>query len=218
MMAIRAATWFCAVLTLVTGLAQPVSAGLAEPFPITTENLLVVGMAPTEIVEYDSLLLEYPTPIAAVMAKAVTTSGATVLDEILKTKYSVGIYQYNAHLHRWMPMWERVTGEMSIAFVEGYDILDLTGDGMPELAVRIRYSGPERVLDYVVKSVENGQVTDVFQRRSLYQGRVTATTGAIVFHSPVVENGEDFDRQETYSWNPKLRLFEKTREIRNKVP
>ena len=215
-MTIRAAAWVGMVLGLSAVLTLPAMADLPEAFPITTDNLIVVGMAPTEVAEFDPLLVDYPAPVAVVMAKAVTTTGTNLLDEVLQTKHSVGIYQYHAGLRRWMPMWEQVTGELSIAFVEGYEILDVTGNGSPELAVRIRYSGPERVLDYVVKSVENGQVNDVFQRRSVYQGRVTASTGFIVFDAPVSDE-PDFRKEEIYAWDPDQERFDKIREIRNRV-
>jgi hypothetical protein len=211
----------CAGLAaLFVSLAFPVMA-LAMPSwanPVTTGNLTVVGFTPSEIVEW--VALEERTtagaPIAVVMAKAVTHEGATVLDEVLLTKYSIGIYAYNPSRQKWLPLWERVTGQLNVGFVDGYDILDINGDGRQDIGIRIRYYGPGRALDYVVKTVENGSVRDLFEEKSIYQGSVTASTGFIVIDR-VMRETPGFTRTDVYEWTEQDERFEKIREIRNRI-
>lgn len=208
---------------VVGGLVFSISAGAAPILPawanpVSAANLETIGMEPTEIVDW-TLLQERTnegSPLAVIFAKATTTAGATTLAQVLATKHSIGIYSYDRKRMRWTPVWERVTAEMEVDFVEGYQITDVNGDGHEDVCVRIRYYGSARVLDYIVKTVENGRVKDMFQERSIYQGSVTAAAGYIVVDQ-LMPGQSDYEKTEIYSWSRSSHGFEKVKETRKKV-
>ncbi len=186
--------------------------------PVSTGNLAVLGMVPTEVTEWTLLDADMTAdlPMAVVMAKAVTTAGETTLDAVLGTKYSIGIYVYQPRLNRWMPVWERVTGTLTVGFVEGFEIADVNGDGRREVCIRIRYSGPNRALDYIVKTVDNGLVRDLFEEKSIYRGAVTAASGAIVVRREI-PGTPDIQQREVFTWTPTQKRFEKVSEQRLRI-
>ncbi len=185
--------------------------------PVTTGNIFVFGMQPNEIVRWELLeqTMNGGVPLAVSFAKETTTDGETVLDEVLATKHSIGIYMFHPERQMWMPLWERVTGRLGVDFVEDYELADLTGDGVPELCVRIRYYGGARALDFIVKEIDGARVRDVFEAKSIYHGDVTTSQGYITISRPVRDE-EGFDMTELYHWHGDDG-FEKIREIRNKV-
>lgn len=207
----------CAGLLLIA--AAPARADEAASLfapPVSVGTLAVVGMTPTEVVEWTLLpqRSEAGAPLAVVFAKATTDAGETMLDEVLATKHSIGIYAYQAQLGRWLPVWERVTGEMGVDFVEGYDILDVDGDGVKDVCVRIRYYGEGRALDYAVMTVADGRVKEVFEQKSIYRGSVTAATGYIVVKRRIREQG--IAAMDVYAWAGQRGAFQKVREVRDR--
>lgn len=184
--------------------------------PVTVDTLGVVGMSPTEVVEWTMLpqRSEGGSPLAVVFAKQTTDVGETLLDEVLATKHSIGVYSYQAQLHRWLPVWERVTGQMGIDFVEGYDILDVDGDGSKDVCVKIRYYGEGRALDYLVLAVNGGGVKEMFEQKSIYRGSVTASTGYIVVKRRIRDQA--IGTMDVYAWAGKSGSFQKIREVRDR--
>jgi hypothetical protein len=181
---------------------------------ITPANLVVIGMQPTEVVQWTPLshTTSHGEPLAVVFAKATTNVGETVLDEVLAAKHSIGIYARRNGTSQWFPVWEVVTGEMGIAFVEGYDILDVNGDGGDDVCVRIRYYGEGRALDYKVLSLGSGQLRELFEQKSIYRGSVTAETGYIFVEHPLPEQN-DVRVTTVYALGDDGRSFRKVREI-----
>lgn len=211
----RLAIWVM-VAKLVTGVW---SADAAPSYPSpTTRNVDIVGMRPTEIVRWSPLReTGAPSlPLVVIFAKEVTEGGESVLEEVLRTKHSIGIYLFDKSRQRWRPLWERITGELEVDFVEDYDLVDVDGDGREEVCVRIRYYGPNRTLDYAVKKIQGGKVVDLFHEKSLYQGAATASTGYVVVHQFQTENPE-YRTSEIYAWSEKTGRLEKVREIRQRV-
>lgn len=184
--------------------------------PATTGNVRVMGMTPTEIVDWMPLEArsDRGSLLAVVFAKATTDQGETMLDEVLATKHSIGIYSYQPLEHAWLPVWERVTGEMGVDFVEGFDVLDVNRDGRQDVCVRVRYYGEGRALDYLVLTVADGGVREVFEAKSIYQGSVTAAAGYIVIGRPQRDAGEK--HVEIYAWSAAEHAFEKVRDVRRK--
>lgn len=215
MRVLRALVWAFALTAAAAGAARAEALSLLTP-PVSVETLGVVGMAPTEVVEWTLLpqRSEGGSPLAVVFAKQTTTVGETLLDEVLATKHSIGVYSYHAQLHRWLPVWERVTGQMGIDFVEGYDILDVNGDGSKDVCVKIRYYGEGRALDYLVLAVNGGGVSEVFEQKSIYRGSVTASTGYIVVKRRIRDQG--VGAMDVYAWAGKSGSFQKVREIRDR--
>ena len=180
----------------------------AEPPPITVHNVWVAGMRPTSIVQSTRLRQTTPfgEPLAAVFAQAETQSGGTTLDQVLRTRNSIGIYRFEPTRALWMPLWERVTGELGIDFVEGYDVLDVNDDGNDDVCVRVRYYGPSRALDFSVKTIEPDGVHDLFELRSLYQGKVTASAGRIFVSEGAPGHAAE---QQVYQWDLATHAFQK---------
>lgn len=209
------AIWELVVILMTV--AWPANAAPAYPLP-STRNVDIVGMRPTEIVRW-SPLGETDAPgltLVVIFAKEVTEGGESPLEEVLRTKHSIGIYLFDRSRQRWRPLWERITGELEVDFVEDYDLVDVDGDGREEVCVRIRYYGPNRTLDYAVKKVQAGKVVDLFHEKSLYQGAATASTGYVVVNQLQSENPE-YRTTEIHAWSEKTGRLEKVREIRQKV-
>lgn len=187
--------------------------------PVTVGNVRVMGMLPTEIVEWTPLETRSDSGnvLAVVFAKASTDQGETVLDAVLATKHSIGIYAYQPQAHLWLPVWERVTGQLGVDFVEGFEVLDMNGDGRQDVGVRVRYYGEGRALDFIALTVAEGNVREMFEAKSVYQGTVTAAAGYIVIGRPQRETAGE-RRLEIYAWNAAGRAFKKVRELRRKDP
>lgn len=210
-----AGTSLAALASVIWLVAAPPPLPPAATAP-TPGNITVIGMEPTEIVEWTPLRQTTGNgePLIVAFAKASTTVGETVLDEVLATKHSIGIYAFREHAARWIPIWEVVTGQMGVAFVEGYDILDVNGDAVDDVCVRIRYYGEGRALDYRVMSLAGGKVQELFEQKSIYHGSVTAATGYIVIEQPVREQTDT--RLTTIFALSADGHFQKVREIQNR--
>ena len=216
--ALLALSTVCLLLVSVATAGTTADTDGPEIPPVTVESLTILGMEPTEVVRWTPLRQSGPgkIPMIVAMTKALRQEGETpedLLEEVLDTKYSVGIYAFDPTLQRWLPAWERVTGELAHEFVDGYEVMDVTGDGQDEVLVGIRYYGRGRALDFTIKSVGPDGVTDLLNKNSVYQGHVTGSSGHIYVDRALEDS--DGKQRDVFAWTPSKNSFVKVREIRN---
>lgn len=118
---------------------------------------------------------------------------------------------------RWKALWERSTGGEEDE--EGQRILrvdtrDITGDGVPDVAVEIACASCAATAnEVIIKTLRSGKLVDLLARRDLYRASVEMLPGQVRIREPEAD-AEEGATVSTYSYDRAKGTFVLAREER----